>query len=163
MNDISNEELISELRSRSERLGRTHQQQQLALYARDAADRLQSLTQPAKPEKFKGFKRGFCHLSSAWYGETIMHQSDYIDQITIGFYRAEGGTAGEFTITWRKLVGRVTPKLEAWQDSWSVLNQFRDVLDKLDALCGKRPSPEEICKVLVECGVEDMTPRKMSD
>lgn len=107
-----------------------------------------------------GCKRGFTHLSASWYGKSCLARADYVDHVMIGFYHPEGGTAGEFSIRWMILSGKVTPRLEAFDDAWHALYEFRDVLAKLAEHDGEDMSPEAICSLLIECGVEDMTQRR---
>lgn len=105
-------------------------------------------------------KRQFTQLSRAWYADANLRGSEVKDEITIGYYHLGGGTTGEFCIRWIELSKRPTPMLNAFEDSWSALWNFRDVLEKLADLDSENPTPEEICKVLVSCDVEDRTPEK---
>ena len=105
-------------------------------------------------------KRGFTHLSASWYGKACLGHDEYVDQVMIGFYHHEGGTTGEFAIRWMSLSGNVTPRLEAFDDAWHALYEFRDVLARLAEHDGEDMPPEDVCALLVECGVEDMTQRQ---
>lgn len=105
-----------------------------------------------------GCKRGFTQLSKAWYADANLRGSDTIDEITMGFYHPEGGTTGEFSIKWKELAGKVPPRLEAFDDGWSALNKFRDVLDKMAEVDDDNITPNEMNKVLIDLGIEDMTP-----
>jgi hypothetical protein len=106
-----------------------------------------------------GCNRGFTHLSEAWYGKACLANNDKVDELMIGFYHPDGGTTGEFAIRWTNLGGKITPRLEAFDDAWNALYEFRDVLAKLAEHDSEDMRPEAICALLVECGIEDMTQR----
>lgn len=110
-----------------------------------------------------GCKRGFYHTGAAWYGKTALASGPEQDVITMGLYHPEGGSTGEFGIEWLPLAGQVWPQLHAWDDAWSALHLFADVLAKLAEMNGKSPTPADVCAVLLACGVEDMTPRRYED
>jgi hypothetical protein len=112
--------------------------------------------------KHQGNTRQFTILSQGWYADSSIRPADRakgVDEITLGFYCAEGGTSGEFRIVWRELEGCVEPQLQAWEDSWSALAQFPDVLAKLAELDGTNPTVEEVTSLLKSCGVQDRTQR----
>ena len=102
-------------------------------------------------------KRQFIQLSKAWYGDTKLQESDIIDKITIGFYNEDGGTTGEFVIKWTLICGAATPMICSFDDSWSALLEFKDLLEKLAELDNLSPSPDEIVKVLISLGIENNT------
>ena len=104
-------------------------------------------------------KRGFTHLSAAWYGKACLADGEKVDEVMIGFYHPKGGTTGEFAIRWTHLGGKITPRLEAFDDAWHALYEFRDVLAKLAEHDSEDLPPADICALLVSCGVEDMTQR----
>jgi len=104
-------------------------------------------------------RRQFIHLSRAWYGATRLHRDhDYVDEITIGMYYPGGGTTGEFTIRWIRMSHKNVPLLCVYNDAWDALWEFRDVLAELTGFDGRNVSPEEICELLLRCGIEDKTP-----
>ncbi len=107
----------------------------------------------------EGCKRGFNHLSAAWYGKECLNDNETVDKVIIGFYHPEGGTTGEFSIRWMSLSGKVTPLLEVFDDAWHALYEFRDVLAKLAEHDSEDMPPAVLCALLVECGIEDMTQR----
>jgi len=98
--------------------------------------------------------RGYHHYSRCWYSE-VLPEDDYI---TIGIYDSEGcGMIGEFTVTWHLVTQQPFPRLEAYDDSWSTLIQFSDVLEKMAEVNDKNITPLEFCKLLESCGVVDLT------
>lgn len=83
---------------------------------------------------------------------------EVLDKIAIGFYSKKGGTTREFSIQWINLLGTKTPRLCAYDDSWDALWNFRDLLEKMADFDDESPTPDEMCKVLLSCGIEDATP-----
>ena len=102
-------------------------------------------------------KRAFHWLSRAWYGASNLADSDTVDEITIGNYSEEGGTTGEFNITWVSLGGKIVPQLKAFDDSWRTLTEFNDLLLVLAQYDDENPTQEIIAKELVALGFEDST------
>ena len=76
----------------------------------------------------------------------------------IGFYNE--GTSGEFAIRWEQLGGRSIPRLQAYDDSWSALVHFKDLLDAMASVDNENISPEQFCKLLVSLGIKDLTERE---
>lgn len=109
----------------------------------------------------EGCKRGFYHLAESWYAKSLLGaQSKIIDQVMVGFYATDGGTTGEFVIGWEMLNGKAVPSLKAYDDSWSVLYHFKDLLEKMEELDDENICPEDFCKILVSLGIEDITKRE---
>jgi len=104
-------------------------------------------------------KRKFTHLSESWYGKENLARSEKIDSVTMGFYCEDGGTSGEFTIVWIELGGRIVPQLRAFDDSWSALWGFRDVLEEMSNRDDENITPKQLCEILIKCGVKDNTQR----
>lgn len=112
--------------------------------------------------KHAGDVRAFVILSQAWYGGSSLppkYESTGHDEITMGFYCPDGGTSGEFTIAWAPLGDRLVPRLKAFDDSWSALALFSDVVQKLAEIDGTNPSVEQVADILKSCGVVDKTER----
>lgn len=115
-----------------------------------------------KKSKHAGDVRAFIILSQAWYGDTALPAQDRakgVDEIMMGFYCPDGGTSGEFSIKWAPLGDRLVPRLKAFDDSWSALANFSDVIEKLAAIDGSNPSVEQVATILKSCGVADKTER----
>jgi len=104
-----------------------------------------------------GDTRQYSQLSRAFYGPILLKGGNLIDEILMGFYSPNGGTSGEFAMAWIEVGGNITPRLEAFEDSWSALWGFRDLLERLKDLDSENPSPETICKILDDLGVIDIT------
>jgi hypothetical protein len=107
-----------------------------------------------------GCVRSYIHTSAAWYGGANVLRDGVEDEVMIGMYDPDGGTTGEFAVRWYKLSGKLTPKLEAYDDAWSALLQFQDVLAMMAELDGEDPSPAEFCRILEDAGVKDTTERE---
>lgn len=107
--------------------------------------------------KHEGCVRGFTQLSRAWYGNIQHHTIGVSDQIMVGFYHPNGGTSGEFSITWESLMGDYVPKLCAYDDSWNVLSLFSDLIERMSEVDNQNISPDEFVKILISLGIEDRT------
>lgn len=106
-----------------------------------------------------GCKRGFTQLSKAWYGPATLEHSPNIDEISAGFYCAEGGTTREFHIAWGPNPnGKIVPYLVAYGDGWDALFHFSDMLKLMADVDGEDISPDEFCKLLEYLGIENRTP-----
>lgn len=112
-------------------------------------------------DKHFGDFRGYSHLKQAYYGETILRNAEYINDVTIGFYDPDGGTSGEFCVRWYNLTGKITPCLEVFDNAWNALFCFSDVLQKMAEVDSEDITPEEFCKLLDDCGVLDKTKREI--
>lgn len=106
-----------------------------------------------------GCRRGFIWTSQAYYAKTALATRDVLDNITIGMYHPEGGTTGEFTIEWTELGGRECAQLKAYDDSWSALQLFGDVLAKVAEHDDAGLTPAQLAELLLSCGVVDLTDR----
>jgi hypothetical protein len=109
------------------------------------------------------YKRKFIHTSRAWYAESALFHETVVDSIYIGLYSSKGDTEGEFSIEWVELTGMLCPKLIAYDDAWSVLYDFKDVLKKMADVDDCNITPDEMRLTLISCGVEDATPVKLKD
>jgi hypothetical protein len=112
--------------------------------------------------KHQGDERRFSIMSQSWHVDSNMDPARRAageDEIMLGFYSPDGGTSGEFAIRWEQLSGKIVARLKAYEDSWSALAHFSDVLEKLAELDGTNPGIEAVAEVLKSCGVIDATPR----
>jgi len=107
--------------------------------------------------KHENAKRGFFQYSRAWYATS---PSSYNDEVTIGIYFDEGGTAGEFAVRWEQLGNVSTPRLMVCDGAWDVLSLFQDMLQEMKQLDSKNVPPNEFCDMLRRLGIEDMTPMR---
>jgi hypothetical protein len=77
----------------------------------------------------------------------------------IGMYYPDGGTSGEFAVRWTRLGGKVVPRLEAFDDSWSALAHFGDLLEWMATVDDQCVGPKEFTEKLREFGIRDKTKR----
>jgi hypothetical protein len=103
-------------------------------------------------------KRGFVHLSRAWYGEANLRQVTFIDQINIGLYSDSGQIGGEIVITWCVIGTAVCPRLECFDDAWENLAFFSELIKTMAEVDNKCVTPDKFRELLLSCGFEDMTP-----
>lgn len=112
-----------------------------------------------KTKSHDGSVRGFYHLAEAWYAE-VNHSSEYTDEVNFGLFAIEGGTTGEMTVSWKELGGKSVPELRVFDDGWSVLATFTDLIVEFGKLDDQNITPKEFCALLLRLGFEDQTPRK---
>jgi len=106
------------------------------------------------------FKRKFTYSTKAWYANNLKQRSDFEDEISIGLYSEQGGTAGEFAIRWYKLGDSkgASPRLECFNDAWKVLyKDFGDLLELLSIVDGLNITPNGLIKHLKAFDIEDKT------
>ena len=108
-----------------------------------------------------GDKREFVIDSETWYHKANPFPSDVTEEIDFGLYSGDSGTSGEMHVRWYNLSTHNAAKLEVFYDGWSVLWQFRDVLEamvEMDNSYG--PTPQEFVELLKAHGFTDTTARK---
>ena len=110
-------------------------------------------------DKHEGGVRQFIQVSKAWYANTSLgDRNKTLDVFNIGIYFEEGGTTGEFSVVWEELCGKFTPRLKCFDDGWSALNEFSDLIKKLALVDGQDISPDQFGEILLTIGIEDRTP-----
>ena len=108
-------------------------------------------------------KRGFYITNESWYFSPSLLNPDENFEILIGMFDEDGSATGEFKVVWVDISGKSTPKLEAFNDSWSALLEFPDVLQFMKDVDSERVSPREFALKLVSFGVSDLTKRIRND
>ena len=100
-------------------------------------------------------ERAFHWSSKAWYHDPATPHS-----ISVGMYSDGGGTTGEFTVEWVDLAGKRVPQLKVFDDAWSALSTFKDLLDKLSEVDDDNITEDEFVNILLSCGFKDLTAYK---
>lgn len=100
----------------------------------------------------EGCKRGFYWQNKAWY-----HRPQDKDGIMFGLYHNEGGTTGEMSVTWEPIGGKMVPKLGVFDDAWSALSLFGDLMQRLAKVDDENITEEVFVTILEACGFQDMT------
>ena len=99
------------------------------------------------------YTRGFVWSSKAWY-----HQLTAIEEeIWFGLYHPEGKTSGEMCMVWKELSEQRVPQLQVYDDAWSTLPRFADLLEKMGEMDKKHITQEQFIEMLTSCGFEDQT------
>ena len=101
----------------------------------------------------EGCKRGFYRSSKAWYAEAVGGEPT----INIGMYADEGGTSGEMSVVWVSLSNKLVPQLRAFDDSWSSLSLFPELISAMAEVDDKNVTEQEFVDILLACGFEDQT------
>lgn len=102
----------------------------------------------------EGCIRGYHRSSKAWYAKSVNK-----DNIEVGFgmYHPDGGTSGEMTMEWVELSGRLCARLKCFEDGWSALSLFTDLIQKMGEVDSELIQEEDFCKMLNCCGFTDLT------
>lgn len=106
-------------------------------------------------DRHEGCVRGFIWSNKAWY-----HQPEYGKDIHFGMYAENGGTSGEMSVEWIQLSGIDHPRLMVFNDAWSALSTFTDLLQKMGEVDDFHITQEEFVDMLLSCGFVDMTKYK---
>ena len=114
-----------------------------------------------------GCIRGFHQHSRAWYalfrrsdnGRMILQEGN-VDRFQFGMYDPDGGCAGEMAIVFEELAGKVVPRLKCYDDGWSALASFSDLLTRMAEVDDQNITPDDFRKMLLECGFTDLTKEK---
>lgn len=107
----------------------------------------------------EGDIRGFYHLAEAWYADAN-RSSTYTDEVNFGLFSPEGGTSGEMSVKWQELGGESVPQLQAFDDGWSALSMFPDLIAWMADKDSEKVTPKQFCEILLHLGFHDMTPRE---
>ena len=103
----------------------------------------------------EGCRRGFHWTSKAWYAEA----NRFPKEITFGMYAADddGTTSGEMKMQWVELGKRLTPQLCVFDDAWSALATFSDLIQRMAEVDSEDISEEQFVNMLLACGFKDLT------
>jgi hypothetical protein len=100
-------------------------------------------------------KRGYHRFSKAWYADTVREEKGI--SVMVGMYHPDGGTSGEFEFKWVPLAGALCCQLQAFEDSWSALAQFQDLLAEMAKIDSQEIQEPEFCEMLDKLGILDIT------
>ena len=105
----------------------------------------------------KECRRGYHRSSKAWYAKTLKAE---IIEVSFGMYHLDGSTSGDMTMEWIELGGEQNARLKCFEDSWSALSLFDDLIQKMGSVDKMLIQEPEFCKMLDECGFKDLTKYK---
>lgn len=106
-----------------------------------------------------GGYRGFTWVSKAHYADSALKGMAYEDVFNLGVYHEDGGTSGEFTISWYRLRGELAAQLEIFEDAFEVaIHVCSDLMSALAELDHKNPQPQDVYDLLIKLGFRDRTP-----
>ena len=106
-----------------------------------------------------GCIRGYHRNSKAYYYRPELFR--YIE-VTFGMFDPEGGTSGEMTMAWEELNGKQCALLKSFEDSWSALALFTDVVQELGKIDSQLITEVQFCAILDKCGFKDLTKYEQS-
>ena len=96
--------------------------------------------------------RGYHRSSKAWYSKSV----DEIE-INFGMFHPDGGTTGEMNIEWIELNGQLCARLKCFEDAWSALSLFTDLIQEMGKIDSELIQEEDFAKLLDKCGFKDLT------
>mgnify|MGYP001390754306 FL=1 len=108
--------------------------------------------------KHDGANREFYWTNKAWY--CVENKPN---EVMFGLFYKDNGTSGEMAMKWQNLSEKDVPQLQVYNDAWSALATFKDVLDKLAEHDDEDITPEEFIAILKECGFKDRTAYDLPD
>lgn len=102
----------------------------------------------------EGCTRGYHRFSKTYYASE--HEET---TVSFGMYDPQGGTSGEMSMVWVDIgYGEsYTPQLKVFDDGWSALGLFTDLIQKLAEQDSENITEEQFCTILDQCGFKDLT------
>lgn len=97
-------------------------------------------------------RRGFHRSNKAWYGDIVEGW-----EIIFGMYHKDGSTSGSMSMTWNDLGSGMFPLLKVYDDAWSVLALFDDLILRLGEVDSENITEKQFAGILLECDFEDLT------
>ena len=102
-----------------------------------------------------GCRRAFIWSSKAWYADGFYREGE---EVMFGMYAKDnGGTSGEMAMRWKDFSGHQVPQLQVFDDAWSALSLFTDVIEKLGEKDNENITPKQFIEILLSCGFVDDT------
>lgn len=105
--------------------------------------------------KHEGMIRGYHRSHLAWYAKA---NNITEPEILFGLFDPEeGGTTGGMVMEWVNIGGESVANLNVFEDAWSTLSLFTDLIQRMGEVDNQLIQEPEFCKMLDECGFIDMT------
>ncbi len=81
------------------------------------------------------------------------------EPVSVGFgiYAHDGISFGAMEIEWVVVGVNIFPKLICFDDGWSALHSFADVIEKMGQVDEQNITEPDFCKLLDSCGFKDIT------
>lgn len=85
----------------------------------------------------------------------MLPREKFVDELMVGDYCEDGGTAGEFSIRWEELGGKLVPHVGMFDDSWDLFVKMRPLFDALAEHHDNNLNPAEMVALLTKLGFKD--------
>lgn len=107
-------------------------------------------------------KRTFYRLSKSWFFSASVksQDKDFVEEFTIQCRGPE--VSGDFVVRYKRMDGRIVPKLEVFDDAWKTLALFPDLLAKMAGVDNQKISPDEFADILTGLGIAEITEQSPS-
>ena len=104
--------------------------------------------------KYKVHKRAYIRLSKLSYAKQILGSTK---RVMVGMCAPNGIMSNSFTFEWVELNGENYVMLQAFEDAWSDLWLFNDLLEKMAKIDSNGIQETEFCQLLDSLGIMDVT------
>lgn len=103
----------------------------------------------------EGCIRAYHRSNKAYYAKALVREETVVN---FGMFDPEGGTSGEMNMTWVE-IGRdiACPQLQVFDDGWSALGLFTDLIQELAKVDSKNINDDKFCDILERLGFKDLT------
>lgn len=129
---------------------------QQLLSKEDAADPVKSAYAIRYSEIYSDkYERQYIRSDKAWYAEA---NQIFLPELTMGIYHEDGGCLAEMIVKWHSLNGKLSPRLESFDDSWLLLTAFDDLIKLMSENDSRDITPEVFTQLLDSLGFKDDTP-----
>lgn len=111
-------------------------------------------------DQHEGCTRAYVRNSKAYYAASLTNENI---KVMVGMYDLEGGgTSGEFSFQWVNLGDKLLPQLKVFDDAWSALWQFKDLLEIMAHIDSSNITEIELCAILDSLEIKDITKYKQT-
>lgn len=103
----------------------------------------------------KGCIRAYHRSNRAYYAKAFPNENLHI---MFGMYHPEGGSSGEMKMEWVPIGKDIpTPQLMVFDDAFSALGLFTDVIQELAKVDSEDITDDQFCEILDRLGFKDLT------
>lgn len=99
-------------------------------------------------------ERGYCVHTDAWWKR---HTDDSRPEVEFGMYDPEGDVSGVASVVWETLDGKEIPKLECFDDGWSALSLFPDLIQEMGKVDSDNITPDDFIDLLERLNFQEHT------
>lgn len=98
-----------------------------------------------------------CRRAFHWSTRACYHHPNRQPEVMFGMFHSDGSTSGEMAMRWVSLGNKLVPQLQVFDDAWSALALFSDLIERLGEVDNEVITEREFVNILLGCGFEDIT------